>query len=81
MVKYQRIRIKVEILAFWSVHSCLIVLAWTGHYLPPVFQQRLPLLGLQESVLAALPYTALALALTMINWAFVIGRRDGVTPD
>ena len=81
MVKHERIIIKVEVLAFWSVHSCLIVLAWTGHYLPPIFQQRLPLLGIQEGVFATLPYTALALVLTMINWVFVIGGRGGVTPD
>ena len=74
MIKYQRIRIKVEVLAFWLVHSCLIVLAWTGHYLPPNFQQKLPVLGFQTGLFATLPYTALALIVTIINWVFIIGR-------
>jgi hypothetical protein len=54
------------------------VLAWTGHYVPPVFQVKVPLLGIQEGVMAAAPYAVLALVATMINWAFIIrlNKRD-----
>jgi hypothetical protein len=68
--KEKRIPIKTEVLSFWVVHLCLIVLAWTGHYLPPIYQVKIPLLGIQHGVLAALPYTFIAMILTMINWFF-----------
>ncbi|PKN61429.1 MAG: hypothetical protein CVU57_29430 [Deltaproteobacteria bacterium HGW-Deltaproteobacteria-15] len=76
VIKQTQIRIKVDVAAFWLVHSCLIVIAWTGHYLPPIFQQRIPLLGIQEGIFAALPYAGLALILASINWIFIIGKRS-----
>jgi len=82
MVKHGGVRINIEVLAFLLVHLCLIVLACSGHYLPPVFQQKLPLFGMQEGVFATFPYIVMALTLTGINWVFVIGRGGGgVTID
>lgn len=63
--------IRINVLAFWGVHSCLIVFAWTGHYLPSIFQAEIPLMGLRRGIFAAAPYVVLALVLTIINWLFI----------
>lgn len=79
MVNHGGTRTTLELLSFLLVHFFLIVLAWTGHYVPPMFQQKLPLLGLQEGIFAALPYAGLALVLTIINGLFIIGKVRGTT--
>jgi Na+/H+ antiporter NhaC len=62
---FQKNAIRINVLAFWGVHSCLIVFAWTGHYLPSIFQVEIPLLGLRRGIFAAAPYVLLASFLSL----------------
>lgn len=65
----------IETILFWFVHVCLMVLTWSGHYVPPIFQVKVPFFGLLEGVRAASPYLALVLLLTIVNWVVTIRLR------
>lgn len=65
-------RSEIDVTAFFLVHVLLIVLSWTGHYVPPMFEVKLPVLGARHGTDAALPYATFAILLTVFNWWFVL---------